>query len=339
MIKHVATVVTLLGVLALARADCPGDINGSGTVDVDDLLILLAGWGDCGAPPCDSDINGDNDTNVDDLLLLLGGFGPCPPETTLGCGGAAGIWATGGCGRLFFESDPNGFLNTTEIIEEVFASNDPDGCVLPRNTNATFESYPVQGGDLIEVSEVIFDPQNGAGFLEDGKRYAGQTEFWFEYTGKVTEEIVKEKVFYQLTDIRFSLIVKLPAWNPPNGAPPNHVAEWERFLTALRVHEIGHVGLYKQQHAAIVNRLKDTPAGLISVQGITESLFDSDGNPNEAMWNKIFDAAGAVIRANPNFLTMVANNEAYDAPQSDANPTGTDHGKTQDATLNPFPPE
>jgi len=44
--------------------DCDGDINGDGHVGVDDLLAVIASWGD--------------PYNVDDLLLVIGGWGPCP---------------------------------------------------------------------------------------------------------------------------------------------------------------------------------------------------------------------------------------------------------------------
>ncbi len=43
--------------------DCPGNINGDGTVNVDDLLAVIGGWGD--------------PYNVDDLLLIIGAWGPC----------------------------------------------------------------------------------------------------------------------------------------------------------------------------------------------------------------------------------------------------------------------
>tara|TARA_Y100000589_G_C27164087_1_gene634036 strand:+ start:685 stop:2205 length:1521 start_codon:yes stop_codon:yes gene_type:complete len=49
--------------------DLPGDINGDGTVNVDDLLQLLAEYGVCTG--CPSDLDGDLDTDVDDLLELL----------------------------------------------------------------------------------------------------------------------------------------------------------------------------------------------------------------------------------------------------------------------------
>jgi hypothetical protein len=48
----------------------PGDINGDGVVDVEDLLQMLGEWGDCPAP-CPEDLDGDGDVDVDDLLILL----------------------------------------------------------------------------------------------------------------------------------------------------------------------------------------------------------------------------------------------------------------------------
>jgi len=47
-----------------------GDLNGDGQVGVDDLLQLLAAWGDC--PDCPEDLNDDGFVGVDDLLAMLG---------------------------------------------------------------------------------------------------------------------------------------------------------------------------------------------------------------------------------------------------------------------------
>ncbi|HRP61749.1 MAG TPA: hypothetical protein PK400_00470, partial [Phycisphaerales bacterium] len=55
---------------------CPADLNGSNTVDVQDLLILLGAWGPCAG--CPADLNGSNTVDVQDLLILLGAWGPCP---------------------------------------------------------------------------------------------------------------------------------------------------------------------------------------------------------------------------------------------------------------------
>lgn len=57
------------------ECECPGDLNGDGTVNVADLLVLLADWGQNGGP---ADINGDGVVNTEDLLLLLASWGECP---------------------------------------------------------------------------------------------------------------------------------------------------------------------------------------------------------------------------------------------------------------------
>ena len=56
---------------------CPADTNDSGTVNVTDLLELLAAWGTCPAP-CPPDINDDGSVNVTDLLAMLAAWGVCP---------------------------------------------------------------------------------------------------------------------------------------------------------------------------------------------------------------------------------------------------------------------
>jgi hypothetical protein len=50
---------------------CPGDLNGDGAVNADDLGLLLAAFGGTDA----GDLNGDGLTNADDLGLLLAAFG------------------------------------------------------------------------------------------------------------------------------------------------------------------------------------------------------------------------------------------------------------------------
>lgn len=53
----------------LTPATISGDLNGDGVVAVDDLLVLLAAWGQCDG--CAEDLNEDGTVDVDDLLILL----------------------------------------------------------------------------------------------------------------------------------------------------------------------------------------------------------------------------------------------------------------------------
>lgn len=57
-------------------SNCPPDLDGSGTIDFDDVLELLQSWGGGKGDP--ADLDGDGDVDFGDLLLLLGYFGPCP---------------------------------------------------------------------------------------------------------------------------------------------------------------------------------------------------------------------------------------------------------------------
>jgi len=54
---------------------CPADFDGSGTVDVADLLSLLSAWGTCDR--CAQDINNNGTVDVADLLDVLSAWGPC----------------------------------------------------------------------------------------------------------------------------------------------------------------------------------------------------------------------------------------------------------------------
>ena len=52
----------------------PGDLNGDGAVDVDDLLAVINAWGPCPAP-CAADGNTDGVVDVDDLLIIINNWG------------------------------------------------------------------------------------------------------------------------------------------------------------------------------------------------------------------------------------------------------------------------
>jgi hypothetical protein len=59
----------------------PGDVNGDGCVNIDDLLEVVGAWGPCPlsppAPPCAPDIVPTGTVDIDDLLLVISSWGGC----------------------------------------------------------------------------------------------------------------------------------------------------------------------------------------------------------------------------------------------------------------------
>lgn len=54
----------------------PGDLNGDGVVDIEDLFILLAAWGECDdCKHCPEDLDGNCEVDIEDLFILLAYWG------------------------------------------------------------------------------------------------------------------------------------------------------------------------------------------------------------------------------------------------------------------------
>lgn len=79
---------------------CPTDLDNDGVTGVNELLMMLGGWG-AGAqgPP---DFDGSGIVDIGDLLILLGVWGPCPRFAGCGPGGGACFAANGtpGCNEV-----------------------------------------------------------------------------------------------------------------------------------------------------------------------------------------------------------------------------------------------
>jgi hypothetical protein len=56
---------------------CDGDVNSTGQVNVDDLLLIIAFWGQANPIMPRADVNSDGIVNVDDLLALINNWGSC----------------------------------------------------------------------------------------------------------------------------------------------------------------------------------------------------------------------------------------------------------------------
>jgi hypothetical protein len=51
--------------------EVPGDVNGDGDVDADDLVEVILAWGPCPPPPCPADLDDNGVVDADDLVLVI----------------------------------------------------------------------------------------------------------------------------------------------------------------------------------------------------------------------------------------------------------------------------
>jgi hypothetical protein len=56
--------------------DTPGDVNGDGVVDIDDLFEVIGAWGDCPDSPalCPADVDDTGIVDIDDLFTVIGNW-------------------------------------------------------------------------------------------------------------------------------------------------------------------------------------------------------------------------------------------------------------------------
>ena len=78
---------------SLVSASCVGDLNHNGSVDSEDLGILLTAYGPC--PGCEEDLYADGNVNSADLGVLLIQFGVCPAPTVTAISPASGLTSGG----------------------------------------------------------------------------------------------------------------------------------------------------------------------------------------------------------------------------------------------------
>lgn len=112
--------------------------------------------------------------------------------------------------------------------------------------------YDVQGSSAAELSR---------GMDLHGPRWNGRP--WAAYTdAPVTWSYsfapAADGCAITRAQVRLRVMTTLPRWNPPSGAPPALVREWNAFADALRRHEDGHAEIARRS----AGELQDTLAGL-----------------------------------------------------------------------------
>jgi len=67
---------------AISSTCCPADSTGDGQVNIDEVLQLLSGWGQCPEQPepCPMDIDQSGTVNTEDLMVVLSSWGSCDPH-------------------------------------------------------------------------------------------------------------------------------------------------------------------------------------------------------------------------------------------------------------------
>lgn len=210
-----------------------------------------------------------------------------------------------GCGG----KDPEPETNDAGII-------DADAATGPEIKNAEVEYYQVNGDNCEEVKQDIFDEENGKGYLIDGERRAGKTEFEFGFT-PVYKPVPKESedpkryccdaVIDPLTTY-CNATVYLPQWDGNDKC-------WDQFIDGLIIHEQGHVDICKEYK----DRLQTTLSGLSSSECSMESMTKACNDALDDLEQKANSAYKTT------FNDFNAAQQAYDAEN--------DHGAAQGATL------
>lgn len=108
---------------------------------------------------------------------------------------------------------------------------------LPPDVHVTLQEteYPVTGGDEAAIGRSIDarGPRSSTGRpLATFFRWGMESSYTWQATegGCAMREV----------EIRVTASVTMPRWEPPPGAPTPLVASWNRYVTALHVHEEGH---------------------------------------------------------------------------------------------------
>jgi len=123
---------------------CPGDTDGSGVVDISDILAVLDAWGECAG--CPGDINGDGTINVDDMLVVLGAWGECPTTGPTGKRIVAYYIEWGIYGRDYQPADMP--LEKITHVNYAFANIGEDGRIALGDPYAAIEKlYPGDAWD------------------------------------------------------------------------------------------------------------------------------------------------------------------------------------------------
>lgn len=106
-----------------------------------------------------------------------------------------------------------------------------------------YDYYEVQGADFNSVQ----------GSMMSGRQYAGRTDWSLSYQSQPRMAAGACKAESVATKLALSMT--LPHWSPPPGVAGDLIGRWERFMSALRLHEDGHVQNARNIESAVKRAL------------------------------------------------------------------------------------
>jgi predicted secreted Zn-dependent protease len=124
------------------------------------------------------------------------------------------------------------------------------------NGHTTVFYYDVHGSTVAELRADM----RKLGPKVDGNSFVGETRSPMRWTWRT--QAVRGGSSCAISDVMVvvNAQITLPRWTPPAGADSLVVKEWNRFLTALEVHEAGHKDISAKAGKAIIDRLKNISA-------------------------------------------------------------------------------
>ncbi|HEX2080540.1 MAG TPA: DUF922 domain-containing protein [Longimicrobium sp.] len=135
-------------------------------------------------------------------------------------------------------------------------------------------------------------------------------------------------------NVRATIVVSMPRWNAPPGAPPRLVESWSRMMHALSVHEAGHVEYALAAERALHRALLRVTAPSCSLMAQRTSQVAESVLEEARMNNQRYDrrTRGGWTQgvawppgAPPDIATLPAGGEAQQAFPPDGSPPHTVH--------------
>jgi predicted secreted Zn-dependent protease len=144
----------------------------------------------------------------------------------------------------------------------------PDAVVQVIDNRVRYEIEGITADELAAQIKALgpTDPENPGGSFAGYSR----TRFAWDVDESVPLGADRERCLIESVDIYLDVWITLPRWEPPGPASQTLIAEWDRYLERLRVHEVGH----KEIAVRLANEAARVTKGLIGPCGVVHGTAD-----------------------------------------------------------------